>query len=223
MDSKFDENLESFARLFEGYGTKKEKEAAANAQKSVEDLKAIQSMIQPFLVGSKAFDVKSLQNIQKKISSPSIQQFFGRNDKKALKTLQNMNASINAKIKSLEQPEQNNQQQIQQQQQQTQQNTAQDNTAAQNTTPQETTQNETTTNEQQSVLQKGAEQVNSTLQQKETPQENNAAENTKGDYKKLDRATQNQIMTFVQRFNPQDLIDGINKYYNYYAKNLKDK
>lgn len=129
------------------------------------------------------------------------------------KALQKINPMLNSAKKQLSssQSQNNGAQQNQQQQ-------AQDTTATQ-----ETAQNGNTANKQQSVLQKGAEQVNSTLQQKETPQENNAAENTKGNYKNLDRATQDQIMKFVQRFEPQDLIDGINKYYNYYAKNLKDK
>lgn len=132
------------------------------------------------------------------------------------KALQKINPMLNSAKKQLNasQSQNNGAQQNQQQ--------AQDTNATQNTTAQETAQNNTA-NKQQSVLQKGAEQVNSTLQQKETPQETNAAENTKGDFRKLDRATQEQIAKFVKRFEPQDLIDGINKYYDYYAKNLKDK
>ncbi len=107
-------NIEEFAKLFEGYGTKEEKQNAANAQQAVTDLQNIQNMLQPYLVGSKAFDAKSLQQIQKKLSAPSTQQFFGRNNKKALQALQQINASINNKIKSLSQPAQeqpaNNQQ-----------------------------------------------------------------------------------------------------------------
>ncbi len=99
-------NVEEFAKLLEGYGTKEEKQNAANAQQAVNDLQNIQKMLQPYLVGSKAFDAKSLQQIQKKLSAPSTQQFFGRNDKKALQALQQINASINNKIKSLSQPEQ---------------------------------------------------------------------------------------------------------------------
>lgn len=217
MDSKIDKNLASFAKLFEGYGTKEEKENAAQAQKSVEDLKAIQGMLQPFLVGSKAFDVKSLQNIQKKISSPSIQQFFGRNDKKALKTLQNINASINSKIKNLQsaqQPEQQQQeQQPEQQAQQTeqpQQNTAQpETTTAQNTAQADNTAQQPEQNaQQQSPLQKGAEQVGSTTDKNE---QNTAqpAEQKQGNAANINKDYKKYLGLLLKKSKPEDLIAAI--------------
>lgn len=65
--------------------------------KAKKSLTAIQSELRPFLTGQKDFTVADLDNISNLINDQSISTVLGKNDKKALQTIQNVNSMIKNK------------------------------------------------------------------------------------------------------------------------------
>lgn len=95
----------------------------------------VQQLVRPFLTGQKKFTAKDIDAVSQAINDQSVQQVLGKNDKKSLKIIQNLNAALNTKKETLGQDAQPEQQQ--QQQQQPQQGTEQ----AANSTEQNPAQN----------------------------------------------------------------------------------
>lgn len=65
--------------------------------KASKSLKAIQAELRPFLTGQKDFTVADLDKISNLINDQSISTVLGKNDKKALQTIQNVNSMIKNK------------------------------------------------------------------------------------------------------------------------------
>ncbi|MBQ2396667.1 MAG: hypothetical protein II304_06420 [Bacteroidales bacterium] len=65
--------------------------------KAAKSLKAIQAELRPFLTGQKDFTVADLDKISNLINDQSISTVLGKNDKKALQTIQNVNSMIKNK------------------------------------------------------------------------------------------------------------------------------
>lgn len=91
----------------------------------------VQQLIRPFLTGQKKFTAQDIDAVSNAINDQSVQQVLGKNDKKSLKIIQNLNAALNTKKETLGQEAQP------EQQQQPQQGTEQ----AANSTEQNTAQN----------------------------------------------------------------------------------
>lgn len=70
------------------------------------NLTNIQNILRPFLTGAQDFTVEDLDNISKLLNDQSIQNVLGKNDKKALKAIQNANAMIKTKKAALTQAQQ---------------------------------------------------------------------------------------------------------------------
>lgn len=65
--------------------------------KAAKSLKTIQAELRPFLTGQKDFTVADLDKISNLINDQSISTVLGKNDKKALQTIQNVNSMIKNK------------------------------------------------------------------------------------------------------------------------------
>lgn len=69
----------------------------------------VQQLIRPFLTGQKKFTAQDIDAVSNAINDQSVQQVLGKNDKKSLKIIQNLNAALNTKKETLgqeAQPEQ---------------------------------------------------------------------------------------------------------------------
>ena len=75
----------------------------------------VQQLVRPFLTGQKKFTAKDIDDISNAINDQSVQQVLGKNDKKSLKIIQNLNAALNTKKETLGQEAQPEQQQQPQQ------------------------------------------------------------------------------------------------------------
>lgn len=75
----------------------------------------VQQLVRPFLTGQKKFTAKDIDDISNAINDQSVQQVLGKNDKKSLKIIQNLNAALNTKKETLGQDAQPEQQQQPQQ------------------------------------------------------------------------------------------------------------
>lgn len=76
---------------------------------AIKNLQDIQNLVKPVLTGQKEFDKDTLKSISDKINDQSVQGVLGKNDKKALKAIQQINSTINTKIKSLDNKQQQTQ------------------------------------------------------------------------------------------------------------------
>ena len=77
--------------------------------KAKELLANVQQLVRPFLTGQKKFTAKDIDAVSQAINDQSVQQVLGKNDKKSLKIIQNLNAALNTKKETLgqeAQPEQ---------------------------------------------------------------------------------------------------------------------
>ena len=84
--------------------------------KVIKSLQGVQQLIRPFLTGQKKFTAQDIDAVSNAINDQSVQQVLGKNDKKSLKIIQNLNAALNTKKETLGQEAQPEQQQQQQQQ-----------------------------------------------------------------------------------------------------------
>lgn len=75
----------------------------------------VQQLVRPFLTGQKKFTAKDIDAVSQAINDQSVQQVLGKNDKKSLKIIQNLNAALNTKKETLGQDAQPEQQQQPQQ------------------------------------------------------------------------------------------------------------
>ena len=75
----------------------------------------VQQLIRPFLTGQKKFTAQDIDAVSNAINDQSVQQVLGKNDKKSLKIIQNLNAALNTKKDTLGQEAQPEQQQQPQQ------------------------------------------------------------------------------------------------------------
>ena len=69
----------------------------------------VQQLVRPFLTGQKKFTAQDIDAVSNAINDQSVQQVLGKNDKKSLKIIQNLNAALNTKKETLgqeAQPEQ---------------------------------------------------------------------------------------------------------------------
>lgn len=69
----------------------------------------VQQLVRPFLTGQKKFTAQDIDAVSNAINDQSVQQVLGKNDKKSLKIIQNLNAALNTKKDTLgqeAQPEQ---------------------------------------------------------------------------------------------------------------------
>lgn len=69
----------------------------------------VQQLVRPFLTGQKKFTAQDIDTVSNAINDQSVQQVLGKNDKKSLKIIQNLNAALNTKKETLgqeAQPEQ---------------------------------------------------------------------------------------------------------------------
>lgn len=70
------------------------------------NLTNIQNMLRPFLTGAKDFTTKDLDDISALLNDQSVAAVLGKNDKKALKAIQNANGMIKNKKAALAQTQQ---------------------------------------------------------------------------------------------------------------------
>ena len=70
------------------------------------NLTNIQNMLRPFLTGAKDFTTKDLDDISALLNDQSVAAVLGKNDKKALKAIQNANGMIKNKKAALAQAQQ---------------------------------------------------------------------------------------------------------------------
>ena len=70
------------------------------------NLTNIQNMLRPFLTGAKDFTAKDLDDISALLNDQSVSAVLGKNDKKALKAIQNANGMIKNKKAALAQTQQ---------------------------------------------------------------------------------------------------------------------
>lgn len=70
------------------------------------NLTNIQNMLRPFLTGAQEFTAKDLDNISTLLNDQSVAAVLGKNDKKALKAIQNANGMIKNKKAALAQTQQ---------------------------------------------------------------------------------------------------------------------
>ena len=70
------------------------------------NLTNIQNMLRPFLTGAKEFTTKDLDDISTLLNDQSVAAVLGKNDKKALKAIQNANGMIKNKKAALAQTQQ---------------------------------------------------------------------------------------------------------------------
>ena len=75
----------------------------------------VQQLVRPFLTGQKKFTAQDIDAVSQAINDQSVQQVLGKNDKKSLKIIQNLNAALNTKKETLGQEAQPEQQQQPQQ------------------------------------------------------------------------------------------------------------
>ena len=75
----------------------------------------VQQLVRPFLTGQKKFTAQDIDAVSQAINDQSVQQVLGKNDKKSLKIIQNLNAALNTKKETLGQDAQPEQQQQPQQ------------------------------------------------------------------------------------------------------------
>lgn len=73
------------------------------AQKTLTNIK---NMLRPFLTGSKDFTAKDLDDISSLLNNENVSAVLGKNDKKALKAIQNVNGMIKNKKAALAQTQQ---------------------------------------------------------------------------------------------------------------------
>ena len=66
----------------------------------------VQQLVRPFLTGQKKFTAQDIDAVSNAINDQSVQQVLGKNDKKSLKIIQNLNAALNTKKDTLGQTEQ---------------------------------------------------------------------------------------------------------------------
>lgn len=97
------------------------REAANNNNKTFYNkakkaLAGVQQLVRPFLTGQKQFTDKDIEAVSNAINDQSVQQVLGKNDKKSLKVIQNLNAALNAKKQAIQQNAQPEQQTAQPQQ-----------------------------------------------------------------------------------------------------------
>lgn len=85
----------------------------------------VQQLVRPFLTGQKKFTAQDIDAVSNAINDQSVQQVLGKNDKKSLKIIQNLNAALNTKKETLGQESQPEQQQPQQGTEQTANSTEQ--------------------------------------------------------------------------------------------------
>lgn len=86
-------------------------EAASNNTKTFYNkakklLANVQQLVRPFLTGQKKFTAQDIDAVSQAINDQSVQQVLGKNDKKSLKIIQNLNAALNTKKDTLGQSEQ---------------------------------------------------------------------------------------------------------------------
>jgi hypothetical protein len=84
--------------------------------KAKKALAGVQQLVRPFLTGQKQFTDKDIEAVSNAINDQSVQQVLGKNDKKSLKVIQNLNAALNAKKQAIQQNAQPEQQATQPQQ-----------------------------------------------------------------------------------------------------------
>lgn len=84
--------------------------------KAKKALAGVQQLVRPFLTGQKQFTDKDIEAVSNAINDQSVQQVLGKNDKKSLKVIQNLNAALNAKKQAIQQNAQPEQQTAQPQQ-----------------------------------------------------------------------------------------------------------
>lgn len=84
--------------------------------KAKKALAGVQQLVRPFLTGQKQFTDKDIEAVSNAINDQSVQQVLGKNDKKSLKVIQNLNAALNAKKQAIQQNAQPEQQTTQPQQ-----------------------------------------------------------------------------------------------------------
>lgn len=89
----------------------------------------VQQLIRPFLTGQKKFTAQDIDAVSNAINDQSVQQVLGKNDKKSLKIIQNLNAALNTKKETLGQEAQPEQQQQPQQGAEQAANSTEQNTA----------------------------------------------------------------------------------------------
>lgn len=132
-------------------------EAAGNTTKKFYNdaknkLKAVQQLIRPFLTGQKKFTAKDIDDISQVVNDQTIQQVLGKNDKKSLKVIQNLNAALNTKKDALEhKAEPNNAQNVE--------SAADSNTQSAQTTPAENTQSSNSAEQQENTTQQANTQA----------------------------------------------------------------
>ena len=69
----------------------------------------VQQLVRPFLTGQKKFTAQDIDAVSNAINDQSVQQVLGKNDKKSLKIIQNLNAALNTKKETLGQEAQHEQ------------------------------------------------------------------------------------------------------------------
>jgi hypothetical protein len=84
--------------------------------KAKKALAGVQQLVRPFLTGQKQFTDKDIEAVSNAINDQSVQQVLGKNDKKSLKVIQNLNAALNSKKQAIQQNAQPEQQATQPQQ-----------------------------------------------------------------------------------------------------------
>lgn len=89
----------------------------------------VQQLVRPFLTGQKKFTAQDIDAVSNAINDQSVQQVLGKNDKKSLKIIQNLNAALNTKKETLGQEAQPEQQQQPQQGAEQAANSTEQNTA----------------------------------------------------------------------------------------------
>lgn len=73
---------------------------------AIKQLQTIQADVRQFLTGAKKFTADDIDRISGLLNDQSIANVLGKSDKKALKIIQNLNAALNTKKETLQQPEQ---------------------------------------------------------------------------------------------------------------------
>lgn len=80
--------------------------AKVNYKTAQKNLTNIQNMLRPFLTGAKDFTAKDLDTISELLNDQNVAAVLGKNDKKALKAIQNANGMIKNKKAALAQTQQ---------------------------------------------------------------------------------------------------------------------
>ena len=80
--------------------------AKVNYKTAQKTLTNIKNMLRPFLTGAKDFTAKDLDDISSLLNDENVSAVLGKNDKKALKAIQNVNGMIKNKKAALAQTQQ---------------------------------------------------------------------------------------------------------------------